>query len=322
MIRRVLIPLDGSELAEQVVPHLLRFAAPDRTELLLMTAISSSIFSLLHDNIKSFTSEQMAMLKKNNGACGQVYAVMQQLNETGFSVTSQFLSGVPAECILRVAEKTYVDLIAMSTHGRTGLGLALLGSVADEVVRNARPPLFLTPAKAVVKPDLKTRIIILPLDGTPLAETAISVACQFAQNANAVIHMVRVVELSKDTKDESTTKQASTNPNYVREQPIIQQATCYLERIQLRLQLAGIVSQYQVAEGEPADSIIRTAHAENADLIVMSTHGRAGVERMVYGSVVKKVIRHAIWPLLLMRGKVPVKSSESEAILPATSSSC
>lgn len=322
MIRRILIPLDGSKLAEQVVPHLLRFAAPDRTKLLLMAAVSSSIFPLLHENIRSLTSDQIAMLKKNNEACEQVHIVMQQLNKTGFSVASQFLSGAPAECILRVAEDAYVDLIAMSTHGRTGLGLALLGSVADEVVRNARPPLFLTPAQAVVKPDPLPRIIILPLDGTPLSESAIPVACQFAQNTNAVIHLVRVIVPTQASEDELTTRHISNNRNYAGEQPIIRQATSYLERMQLRLQLAGIVSRCQIAEGEPADIIIRIAHAENADLIVMSTHARTGVERMVYGSVVKQVIRQAIWPLLLMRGKVPVNYSEREALLPATSFCC
>lgn len=320
MIRRVLIPLDGSKLAEQVVPHLLRFAVPDRTNILLMAAVSSSIFPLLHENVRSFTSEQIDMLRKNNEACEQVHTVMQQLNKTGFSVASHFLSGAPAECILQVAEDAYVDLIAMSTHGRTGLGLALLGSVADEVVRYARPPLFLTPAQAVVKPDSLPRIIILPLDGTPLSESAIPVACQFAQNTNAVIHLVRVIEPTQDTEDALTTKPMSSNWNSAEEQPIIRQATSYLERMQLRLQLAGIVSRYQIAKGEPADIITRIAYEENADLIVMSTHGRTGVERMVYGSVVKQVIRNAIWPLLLMRGKVPVNSAEREALLPATSS--
>ena len=162
MTRRVLISLDGSELAEQVVPHLQRFITPDRTELLLMTALSTPIFPLFKDTIKSLTSEQIAMFNRDK-AYEQVQAMTQQLNETGFKVKSEVLSGKPAESILRLAEEEHVELIAMSTHGRAGLGLALLGSVADEVVCNARLPIFLAPPKAVIKPDPLPRIIFLPL---------------------------------------------------------------------------------------------------------------------------------------------------------------
>ena len=321
MTRRVLISLDGSELAKQVIPHLLRFIAPDRTELLMMTALSSSIFPLFKDAIRSLTSEQIAMFNKDK-AYEQVQALTQQLNETGFRVKGKVLSGAPAESILRLAEETNVDLIAMSTHGRTGLGLALLGSVADEVVCNARAPIFLVPPKAVVKPDPLPRTIFLPLDGTPLAETAIPAACQFAQSTGAVIHLVRVVE-PHDLEGGPKNKPASIDSDYAREQPIIRQAVCYLKRIQLRLQLAGIASRYQIAVGAPAETITCTARAENADLIVMSTRGRTGVERKVYGSVVSQVISNAIWPMLIMRGKVTVGACERDVnAAPETSYSC
>jgi len=324
MTRRVLIALDGSELAEQVVPHLLRFIAPDRTELLMMTALSSSVFPLFRNAIRSLTSEQIAMFNKGK-AYEQVQALTQQLNETGFRVKSEVLSGAPAESILRLAEETNVDLIAMSTHGRTGLGLALLGSVADEVVCNARAPIFLVPPKAVVKPGALPRTIFLPLDGTLIAETAIPAACQLAQSTNAVIHLVRVVEphdLEGGPKNKSASL-TSIDSDYAREQPIIRQAVCYLKRIQLRLQLAGIASRYQISVGAPAETITCTARTENADLIVMSTRGRTGVERKVYGSVVSQVISNAIWPMLIMRGKVTVSACERDVnVVPETSCSC
>lgn len=318
MIRRVLIPLDGSELAEQVIPHLLRFVSPMGTELLLMTASSSSIFPLLNDTIRSLTSEQIVL--SNENVSKQVHAVAQQLNQIGFRVKSQFLSGTPAESILHLAEEAYVDLIAMSTHGRTGFGLVLLGSIAEEVVRNACPPVFLVPAQAVVKPDPLPRTILLPLDGTPLAETAIPTACQFAKNTGAVIHLVRIIEPHGGA--EQSKKQPLSN-HLDNSQPISQQAACYLERMRLRLQLAGVVTRCQVTEGIPADTIVRIAHAENADLIVMSTHGRTGMERLVYGSVVSQVIGNTICPLLLMRGKVPVEDwGRAVNAVPALPSSC
>jgi nucleotide-binding universal stress UspA family protein len=320
MIRRALIPLDGSELAEQAIPHLLRFTAPERTEFLLMTALSSSPFPLFNNTVRRFKSERI-LVSNENEAGERVYVVAQQLSQAGFRVANQFLSGTPAESILHLAEEAFVDLIAMSTHGRTGLGLALLGSVADEVVRNARPPVFLVPAGAVVKSDPLPRTILLPLDGTPLAETAIPVTCQFAQNTGATVHLVRIVE-PDDTDDGSKDKRIIIGPGYSGERPMIRQAISYLERIQLRLQLAGVSSRCQVEVGDPADIIARIVYAEDADLVVMSTHGRSGIKRMIHGSVVSQVISNTICPLLLMRGRVPVEVYEYDSSVVSSTSFC
>ncbi|WP_256207814.1 universal stress protein [Nitrosomonas sp. Nm166] len=307
----MLIPLDGSELAEQVIPHLLRFVAPERTELLLMTALSSFILPSLKNAIRPLASEQTAISHEDE-VSERLLEVAQQLNQNGFRVESKCLAGIPAESILRLAEEAYVNLIAMSTHGRTGLGLTLLGSVADEVVRNARPPVFLVPARIAVQSDSLPRTILLPLDGTPLAEAAIPAARQFAQDMGAMIRLVRVVDPydAENAGDGLTTGQVFSDLDNTEGQPIIRQAVCYLERIRLRLQLAGITCRYHVTAGGPADSIVRIAHAESADLIVMSTHGRTGVERMVYGSVVSQVISTTTCPLLLMRGKALVEAYE------------
>lgn len=320
MIRRALIPLDGSELAEQTIPHLLRFTTPEQTELLLMTALSSSSFPLFNHTVRRVESERTSVSSKNE-AGERIHVVAQQLNQAGFKVANQLLSGMPAESILHLAEEAFVDLIAMSTHGRTGLGLALLGSVADEVVRHARSPVFLVPAGAVVKSEPLPRTILLPLDGTPLAETAIPAASQFARNTGATILLIRVVE-PEDSDDESQDEQTTANPDYARERPMIRQAASYLERMQLRLQLAGVSSRCQVKTGKPADIIARVVYAEDADLVVMSTHGRTGVDRVLHGSVVGQVISHTICPLLLMRGRVSAEAYEYDGSMASSASPC
>ncbi|PTQ92846.1 nucleotide-binding universal stress UspA family protein [Nitrosomonas nitrosa] len=342
MIKRVLIPLDGSELAERAVPHLLRFITSEQTELLLMTALSSSVFPLLSDKMRSLTSERI-VLSDESEASEQMQMIAQQLVQRGFRVESQFLPGVAAECILHLSEKANVDLIAMSTHGRTGIELALLGSVADKVVRNARSPVFIVPSKQcaaqetlvvnarspvfIVPSKVMTetapppRAIVLPLDGTTLAETALPVARQFAKDTGAVIHLLRVIEF-RDSEDELVADETAIDLNEAKGQPVVRQAACYLERIQLQLQLAGVVSRCHTVEGDPAEAIIRMARAEDADLITMSTHGRSGVERIVHGSVVSQVISNAMCPLLLMRGKVPVEAFECEGSAATANSFC
>ncbi|SEI95130.1 universal stress protein [Nitrosomonas eutropha] len=306
MIRRTLIPLDGSELAEQVIHHLLRFITPDQTELLLMTALSSTSRSLDEvEDTPGLPASKQTVVSKEDKARKQLYDITQKLNQIGFSVMDRLLSGMPAESILRLAEETFVDLIAMSTHGRTGLGRALLGSVADEVVCSARPPVFLAPAAIAVKSSSVPRTILLPLDGTPLAEAAIPIARQFAQNTGATISLIRVVRPNHPGYEQPD-EQVSAG-----EQSVAHQAISYLERIQLQLQLANVFSRYQVASGDPIEAIIRTMHMEDSDLVVMSTHGRSGVERIIHGSVTRQIIGNTTCPLLLVRGVVPVEVYES-----------
>ncbi|MXS85179.1 universal stress protein [Nitrosomonas sp. HPC101] len=304
MIRRALIPLDGSELAKQVIPHLLRFITPDQTELLLMTALSSSFHSLVEDASDLPTPKQTATTKENK-AYKQLHDVAQELNQIGFSVMDRLLPGTPAENILHLAEEACVDLIAMSTHGRTGLGQALLGSVADEIVCNARPPVFLAPAAIPVKSGSVPRTILLPLDGTPLAEAAIPIARQFAQNTGATISLIRIIKPDHSRHGQQN-ERIST-----KEQSETHQAIHYLEQIQLQLQLANVPSCYQVIPGSPAEIIIRTICTENTDLVVMSTHGRSGIERIIHGSVTSRIIGNTTCPLLLVRGIIPIEVYES-----------
>jgi len=302
MIRRVLIPLDGSGLAKQVIPHLLRFITPDQTELLLMTALSSSSHPQTEETADFAMPE--AAVTKDHKIYKQLHDITQELNQIGFSVMERLLSGEPAESILRLAEETFVDLIAMSTHGRTGLRRALLGSVADEIVCNARPPVFLAPATITTQPDSAPRSILLPLDGTSLAEAAIPVAQQFAQNTGATLSLIHII------KPDHSGYGQQHDPASTREHSPTQQTTSYLERIQLQLQLAGVPSHYQIASGDPAEAIIRAICTENSDLVVMSTHGRSGVERIIHGSVTSQIIGNTTCPLLLIRGTVPVEVYE------------
>lgn len=299
MIRQVLIPLDGSKLAEQVIPHLLRFITPDQTELLLMTALSSTLPS--DKSNSNLAISESTSTSQNYKIHEQLNNVTQELNQISFSVTERVVPGAPTNSILSLAEEAFVDLIAMSTHGRTGLRRVLLGSVADEVVCNARPPIFLTPAAITAPPKFTPRTILLPLDGTALAEAAIPIAQQFAQNTGATLSFIRILDSNYSEHEQSanqtdTTKQATS-----------QQATRYLEQIKLRLQLANVTSRYQITSGDPAVAIIRASHTEQVDLIVMSTHGRSGVGRIIHGSVTRQIIGSAICPLVLIRGILPVE---------------
>ncbi|MFN8446272.1 MAG: universal stress protein [Caldilineaceae bacterium] len=315
IFKRILIPLDGSELAEQVVPHLQRFFAPNQVEIILMAA-SSPALAMLGDF--SQPSSDPALPATSDPVRARIQALTQQLTEQGFKATAHFLVGSPSECILRLAEEEHVDLIAMSTHGRTGIGRALLGSVSDQVVRNARPPVFLVPAAAVAKPEKSPEDLLVPLDGSQFAETALPIAQSFAQMTATAIQLLRVIEPATTHERELMYGNADSLSAVFQTRAKI--ATNYLEQIRLRLQLAGIPSSHHVVFGKPAAAIAQIASSEEIDLIVMSTHGRSGVERLVYGSIASQVIHDATCPLLLMHGQetIPVQEPAGN-VAPATS---
>ena len=144
MYRRILVPLDGSKVAEQVLPHAQTLAFSEGAELILLTVAANPAldFVFADPGLAQKAEEEQEELSKKYMA-----DVEKQLKAAGFHVSTLLRIGAVAETILEVAEEMQVDAIAMSTHGRTGPARWLLGSVADRVVRNSKVPVLLIRAK-------------------------------------------------------------------------------------------------------------------------------------------------------------------------------
>lgn len=315
MLKHVLIPLDGSELAEQSLSHLMRFVSPTHVTFSLLAALSAALPGV---NDVSQPSMDEALITANEQIRAHVQAVRERLEQAGFRATEHCMVGDPADCILHMAEEEHVDLIAMSTHGRTGFRRALLGSVSDKVIRHARPPVFLVPTTAAVKAEKLPEMLLVPLDGTAFAETALPLAQSFAQALGASVQLVRVIEPANAHEREMIFGTADNFSTTLQTQ--MAQAATYLEQIRLRFQLAGISATPQIVVGKPATAILETANSQQVDLIVMSTHGRSGVNRLLYGSVASEVIHESACPLLLLHGQEAVQVEQPTGnVAPATS---
>lgn len=140
MYRKILVPLDGSKLAEGVLPHAQALAYSEGAELVLLTVAANPTLDFVFSDpglAQRAEEEQEALSKKYMTEIGN------KLKSTGFKVSTLLRVGAVADTILSVADEMQVDLIAMSTHGRTGAARWLLGSVADRVVRNSQVPVLL-----------------------------------------------------------------------------------------------------------------------------------------------------------------------------------
>jgi nucleotide-binding universal stress UspA family protein len=143
MYKKILVPLDGSKTAEGVLPHAKALAYSEGAELILLTVASNPIDFVFSDPgvATREIAEQQSRSKK------YIAEVEAQLKAAGFRVSTLLREGAVADTILRTAEETQADVIAMSTHGRTGPARWLLGSVADRVVRSSKIPVLLIRAK-------------------------------------------------------------------------------------------------------------------------------------------------------------------------------
>jgi nucleotide-binding universal stress UspA family protein len=183
--------------------------------------------------------------------------------------------GDPAESILIAERELNVDLIVMATHGRSGVGRLLLGSIADQVARSSRAPVVLLRAGQRSPDELKTMLV--PLDGTPRGALALSLAVPLARASHASLVLVQASRSSLQT--------AETHAN----------------RTAAQLRRVGLVAEGRGFLGPPGTAIVSAADDVDADLIVMSTHGRGGRVRTVLGSVANDVVRRSKRSVLLVR---------------------
>ena len=305
MFQKILIPLDGSELAEKVLPYVRQVATPTDTALILVRNIELSSYALAAES-PTMSVRLLEALQED----AETYLAQQKevWHAEGYNVQIEITRSDTATAIIHAASTLKADLIAMTTHGRTGIGRMTLGSVADRVVRSAHLPVLLVRAAAAGPVNEQISSILLPLDGSELSEQALPLARLLARKLGSRILLLQALEELKDLELAELFAQVIGEHGVPNDW--YDEAVGYLDKMQKKLAFAGVASTYQVAVGQPAESILRAAAVEKCDLIVMSTHGRSGVGRWVYGSVASKVLHETECPLLLVRGQVHEEFAE------------
>jgi nucleotide-binding universal stress UspA family protein len=188
-------------------------------------------------------------------------------------------------------------MVVMATHGRGGLQRLFLGSVADKVMRTAdQPTLLISPSEdATARQAIQLRRIVVPLDGSPLAEAALAPAARLAAAAGARLVLLRV-----QSWPVMTTMALPYVPDLGPvEAELERQAQQYLEGVLGRLP-AGVAADIAVLRGIPTMTLVDYVQENAVDLVVMTTHGRGGVRRLALGSTADRLIRLGL-PVLLIR---------------------
>ncbi|MBI2855076.1 MAG: universal stress protein [Chloroflexi bacterium] len=314
MYRTMLVPLDGSKLAEVVFHYASNLAGKLDLDLVLLhvsdpaEADLTSMHWAYVERAAEMLARQASEVRRKAGRSRVASAV---------KALAEVVSGDAAEEIARYAEGHAVDLILMATHGRSGMKRWVLGSVADKVLRSAKVPVWLVrapPPPSITPSTGRGTTILVPLDGSKLAESALphveALAKQWSDGAAEVVlltvcgppELLSMPEyyLTPDTYP-------PTRPLKWEDYVLQQEARCkeasqhYLEQAGGYFKRAGINTRCEVLSGNAAEAIVDYAARNPFDLMVMCTHGRSGISRWAFGSVADKVLRGVSTPILLIR---------------------
>lgn len=299
MFRRIVVPLDGSPLAEKALLHVLQVASPSSTELVLVNVIETYRYSA--------ATMEMAPIDVLSYVRSGIDAYMEeqrcQLEAQQYTVRTRILEGDAAEGILGVADAINADLILMTTHGRSGVARWALGSVAERVLHHAKQPVWLVRENTRVISWHDMRRILVPLDGTAAAEQVLDQAQGLAQQAGAELLLLRVVPELDDANRRILFENESTAQTTLASWRI--HAEHYLADVAQSLQESGVSTRTLTTSGAPVRSMLDIVAAENVDCIVMATHARLGIDRLLQGSVAAEILRHCGCPMLLTRVQEP-----------------
>lgn len=271
MLERILVPLDGSEVAESVLKRSMALLKRPGTEVLLLRATG----------MMQSPSFDASSLEEKLRREAQTYldGIKRRLEEAGVRVRTFVRDGLAAELILGTAAREGATLILMSTHGRTGLSRWVFGSVAEKVLRASDTPVFVVRSFGPEAPVYPPARIVVPVDDSSSSMEVLPAVETLAKAANAHVYVLNVMEHS-----------AVAGP-----------VSPCLERAYRALQDAGVSCEPVLRRGDAAEQILDATRELHADLVAIATHGRSGVGRWVLGSITEKVLRTAPVSLLVMR---------------------
>lgn len=296
MYERILVALDGSRFSEAILPYARFLSDKLKLEVQLVHVIDSEIAAPSSSAAQSRYRDVMSAESKK----GLDY--LKRIAESfaaSIKVECIVEHGKPAELIVDKAAANSGTVIAMTTHGRSGLNRWLLGSIADKVLHAAANPLLLVRAGETIQTDRAAMLarILVPLDGSALAETVLPHSAELAQKLGLEIVLLRVFAVP-------TPVFAEDYGPYVEEiwAQLDEESKRYLDEKARQLQAQGLTNVSTIATaGFAAEKIIDIARQSPDCLVAMCTHGRSGVNRWVMGSVTERVVRHSGDPVWIVR---------------------
>lgn len=273
MYKKMLVLLDGSKLAEVVFSYALALSnrLDLELELLHVCTVQEANDLPMHQAYLEHMAENLLKKSENAKAKGIIRV------------------GYPPEEILKYADENNIDLIMLSTHGRSGIRFWNLGDVANKVIHAAKVPIWLVPSQLrdeVIFDRIPKRPMVIPLNDSKHSEGVIPHAINLAkqrgkQGAELEIVLVYVDNITRLPRSPSELKQIEDEKLAIKK---------YLDDMVKRINEAGITARAEILSGNPADAISDFVNKNPTQLIAMATHGYTGISRFIFSSVTEGVL--------------------------------
>jgi len=307
MFRHLLVPLDGSRLAESVLPVAARLARQDNAALTIVHVIERKAPSAVHSDRHLVSADQAAAYLEEvarrpalEGLTVRTHVHTAEVKDVARSITQH-------------TEELAPDLVVMNTHGRGGARRLLFGAIAQQVISLGQTPVLLlrpnehaepgTPGRGSTPPLAAApwRTILAPVDGDPAHERGLPLAADMALDFHSRLHLLMVVPtIGRLAGFQAAAAMLLPGATRVKLEMEIAGAREYLLQRSEELRRRGVNATGEVTRGDPARAIARAARRLSADLVVMGTHGRAGTDAFWAGSVAARVVARTRTPLLLV----------------------
>ena len=296
MFDHILVPMDGSPLAECVLPHTMAVARASEAQVTLLRVLERTQAT---DPARSIDPLDWHIRKAE--ARAYLDGVSARLQEAGLRTENTLLEGQAAERIIEFVRGHDVRLIILSSHGRSGLSDWNVSSIVQKIILRAYVPVMIVRAYQPVASDptgLRYRHMLIPLDGSQRAECALPPAITLARSHESELLLVHVVPRPEMVRRAPPTQEDVELANRLTERNLLE-ATRYLEQLQSRLSL-DVQTRVFVSDNAAA-TLHELVEQEETDLVVLSAHGYSGGTRWPYGSMVVNFIAYGTTPLLIVQ---------------------
>ena len=296
--QRILVPLDGSREALAALPYARVLAVPG-TAVILLGVVPVADEVIAGTGQMLVPADQMTAIEEDR-ARAPLEEAARGLRDAGHTVSVEVTAGDPATRILDVAEERGAAMIVMASRGRGALGRLIYGSVADRVAREAAVPTMVVRAAQPAPGPVGITRLVVPLDGSPLAEAALAVTAAVSRRLGETpLFLVRVVNPVELMPPAVGMAEAIPAEVYAEtEEQMEAGARTYLDGVAAELRAQGLPVATQVLTGPPAAAI--EAATRPGDVTVLCSHERTGVMRWLVGSVAEQLVREDEAPVILV----------------------
>ncbi|HEY7270963.1 MAG TPA: universal stress protein [Dehalococcoidia bacterium] len=282
---KIVVPLDGSHLAETALCRLWQLKGLGRQEVVLVGVITDTDEAV--QGLDAYTEKAQVLM------AAYLHDTAKKL-ELQADVTTQLRFGKADVEVRKVADSIGADFVLLTTHGRSGFERWSVGSVADKIIRGAdRPTLVIGPRAMKQEPLREIKRILVPLDGSEVGEKAVSVGAQWAKALDASLHIVRVVSLAPLMASDPLTGYYPAEMITAVEDA----ASEYLKEIAGRPGLGTVKAS--IMHGDAATELTSYVEGNAIDLVIMTSRGRGGAARTVLGSTADRML-HGPAPVLIL----------------------